>query len=200
MLGSRPGGVAEELPVSDKTKIKQLTALFKETEEAHHAAFVKTDGNDPDWPLWYADYLRDRLLPFLAAPITRSRLVSCLVATDDEHSATNPQAPWSEYYARRVIECLGQADKPKADRLALYQFDRCPFCVRVRRAIDELGLDVELRDIHADRNFRGELLDARGRTTVPVLRITSADGEERWMPESADIVRYLRATYGQAVA
>ncbi len=94
---------------------------------------------------------------------------------------------------------MGQADKPKADRLALYQFEHCPFCVRVRRAIDELGIEVELRDIHADRKFRGELRDARGRTTVPVLQITSADGEERWMPESADIVRYLQATYGQAV-
>jgi glutaredoxin 2 len=33
-----------------------------------------------------------------------------------------------------------------------------------------------------------------------VLRIIGADGEERWMPESADIVRYLQATYGKAAA
>jgi hypothetical protein len=41
---------------------------------------------------------------------------------------------------------------------------------------------------------------ARGRTTIPVLRITTADGEDRWMQETADIVRYLQATYGQAAA
>ena len=72
------------------------------------------------------------------------------------------------------------------------------FCTRVRRVIDELGLDVELRDILSDRRYMEELRDVRGRKTVPVLRITSADGEERWMPESADINRYLRATYARA--
>ena len=84
--------------------------------------------------------------------------------------------------------------------MALDHFDGCPFCLRVRGAIDELGLDVELRDIHADRKYLEDLRDARGRTTVPVLRITSAGGEERWMPESTDIVRYLRAAYGQSAA
>ncbi len=70
----------------------------------------------------------------------------------------------------------------------------------MRRVIDEIGLDVELRSIHESQEHLEALLNARGRTTVPVLRITSPDGEERWMPESADIVRYLQATYGQAAA
>jgi glutaredoxin 2 len=84
--------------------------------------------------------------------------------------------------------------------LSLYYFDGCPFCVRVLRAIDALGLDVELRNIYSDPAHLAALREVRGRTTVPVLRITSQDGEERWMPESADIVRYLQATYGQAAA
>jgi glutathione S-transferase len=62
--------------------------------------------------------------------------------------------------------------------------------------IDRLGIDVELRDIFENRTYLKELKEARGRRTVPVLRITGASGEERWMPESADIVRYLEATYG----
>lgn len=186
--------------MSDQSQVQELAELFRETGKAHHQAFIKTDGADPEWALWYAEYLQDRLTRFLAAPITRSRLVFCIVATDDEHSATDPDAPWPEYYARRILECLGPAEAPKRDRLALYHFEGCPFCTRVRRVIDELGLDVELRDIHADRKLMEELLEARGRTTVPVLRISSADGEERWMPESADIVRYLQASYGQSAA
>jgi len=186
--------------MNDDNRIKQLAELFKTTGQAHHQAFAKTDGDDPDWPIWYANYLGDRLTPFLAAPITRGRLVFCLVATDDEHRATHPDAPWSEYYAERVLECLGPAEEPKTDRLALYHFDGCPFCMRVRRMIDELGLDVELRNIHEGRTHLDELREARGRTTVPVLRITSADGEDRWMPESTDIIRYLQATYGRAAA
>lgn len=186
--------------MSDQARITQLAELFKKTGQAHHQAFIETDGKDPDWPIWYANYLQDRLTPFLAAPLTRSRLVFCLVATDDEHRATNPDAPWPEYYAERVLECLGPAEEPGIDHLALYHFDGCPFCMRVRRAIDEMGLAVELRDIYGAQKYLEELREARGRTTVPVLRITSADGEERWMPESADIVRYLQASYGRAAA
>jgi len=186
--------------MSDETKVAQLAALFKQTGEAHHEAFLQTGGEDPEWPLWYAEYLESRLKPFLAAPLTRSRMVFCLVETDDEHRATDPEAPWPEYYARRVLECLGPADDPNADRLALYHFDSCPFCIRVRSVIDALGIDVEFRNIYADPAYLEELRNARGRTTVPVLRITSVDGEERWMPESADIVRYLQASYGRVAA
>ena len=186
--------------MSDQARITQLAELFKETGKAHHQAFIETDGEDPDWAIWYANHLRDRLTPFLAAPLTRSRLVFCLVATDDEHRAAHADAPWPEYYAERVLECLGPAEELGTDQLALYHFTGCPFCTRVRRVIDELGLDVELRDIYGDRKHMDALREARGRTTVPVLRITSAAGEERWMPESADIVRYLQATYGRVAA
>lgn len=186
--------------MSDEAKVKRLAGLFRQTGEAHHEAFLQTDGDDPEWPLWYAEYLHSRLTPFLAAPMTRSRLVFCLIGAEDEHSAADPDAPWPEYYARRFLECLGPAEVPGEDRLALYYFDGCPFCVRVQRAIDVLGLEVELRNIYTDPSHLAELREVRGRTTVPVLRIRSSDGEERWMPESADIVRYLQATYGQAAA
>jgi glutaredoxin len=184
--------------MSDEVTVERLAALFRQTGEAHHEAFAETDGEDPEWPIWYAQYLQDRLMPFLAAPLTRSRLVFCLVETDDEHRATDPDAPWPGYYARRVLECLGPAEQPMQDRLALYYIDGCPFCIRVRRAIDELGVDVELRNIYEDPSYLEELREARGRTTVPVLRVTTADGNDRWMPESADIVRYLQASYEEA--
>ena len=99
-----------------------------------------------------------------------------------------------------MLECLGPAEEPAGDKLALYQTNSCPFCMRVRYAIEDLGIDVELRHIDKDPSHRQALIEARGRATVPVLRITSPDGEDRWMPESADIVRYLQATYGQAAA
>ena len=186
--------------MSSEDKVVRLTELFREAEEAHHRAFVETDGHDPEWPLWYADYLHDRLQPFLAASMTRSRLVFCLLGAEDEHRATDSEVPWARYYAERFLECLGPAEDPSSDRLALYYFDGCPFCQRVIRAIDTLNLGVELRNIYEDRKRFDDLRSARGRTTVPVLRITSPNGDERWMPESADIVRYLQATYGKAAA
>jgi len=179
---------------------EELAVLLKQTGEAHDEAFAATDGEDPDWAIWYAEYLHDRLLPFLAAPITRSRIVFCLVAIAEEHETADPNAPWTGFYAARILECLGSAKRPGQDRLALYHFEGCPYCSRVRRVIDKLGIDVELRDILEDPTYLKELNEARGRRTVPVLRIIGADGEERWMPESADIVWYLEATYGQTAA
>lgn len=186
--------------MSDATTVDRLAALFEQTGKAHHQAFLETDGEDPEWALWYAEFLHERLAPFLAAPLTRSRLIFCLIGADDEHRATESDAPWPEYYARRFLECLGPAKEAKEDRLALYYFEGCPFCIRVLRAIDLMDLDVELRNIHESRDYLVELREARGRTTVPVLKITSPDGDERWMPESADIVRYLQATYGEVAA
>jgi glutaredoxin len=82
-------------------------------------------------------------------------------------------------------------------RLALYHFVGCPFCTMVRREIDQLDLDVELRDIHESSARRNELVEATGRGTVPCLRVESDGGEVRWMHESARIGEYLR---GHAVA
>ena len=72
----------------------------------------------------------------------------------------------------------------------------CPFCRRVTAAIARLGLDIELRDEGEQRELREELIEARGRATVPVLWIQSPDGEVHWMPESRDIIHYLEHMYG----
>ena len=34
---------------------------LKEVAKAHHQAFVETDGEDPDWPIWYAGELLEDL-------------------------------------------------------------------------------------------------------------------------------------------
>jgi glutaredoxin 2 len=75
--------------------------------------------------------------------------------------------------------------------LSLYKFDSCPFCARVRSAMDRTGVEVELRDVHSDPGRGEELREATGRDTVPVLRIETPEGEVRWLPESLDIIAYL---------
>ena len=58
---------------------RQLEELFREASEAHHQAYIETDGADPEWPLWYADYLRDKLALLLDATFTNSELVYMLI-------------------------------------------------------------------------------------------------------------------------
>jgi glutaredoxin len=174
-----------------------IAALLTETGEAHHEAFASTNGEDPDWPIWYADYLRDRLADRFGMAFTRSKLIYCLMRADFEHRTRAADSDWTRFYADEMVQCYAPSDNPAEDRLALYYYDGCAFCALVRSEIQDLGLDVELRNIFDDAAYRDELVAARGRTTVPVLRITSADGEERWMPESRDIVAYLQETYGE---
>ena len=76
-------------------------------------------------------------------------------------------------------------------KLSLYEYPSCPFCGLVLRALDEIDVEVELRDVMQDRAALAELVEATGRRTVPVLRIESEAGEVTWMPESRDIVEYL---------
>lgn len=171
-----------------------LATLFVETGKAHHKAFIATDGADPDWPIWYADYVHEPIAKLLDGGHTRTELVVAFVDAAAEHQARAPDEPWSEFYARYFCErYVGEAD----ESLALYYSPTCPFCIRVLRVIEELGIDVELRNVSSDDQYRAELVVARGRATVPVLRCTSRD-RHRWMPESADIIRYLRERFETA--
>ena len=170
-----------------------LVDLFRETGRAHHAAFAAADGADPEWPIWYAEHLQISLADALGTPFTKSQLVYCVMDADFEQAARAPESDWPEFYADQFVERYARSPTAAKDDLVLYHSLGCPFCARVTSAIDRLGLDVELREIFEEPDYREQLVDARGRATVPVLRIISPDGEERWMPESRDIVRYLES-------
>ncbi len=90
-------------PVSSPDLVTQIAALFTETGGAHHEAYAATDGADPDWPIWYAGHLVDRLGPLLGATITKSELVYLVIAADRERAAQAPGASWPEYYARFFV-------------------------------------------------------------------------------------------------
>lgn len=86
------------------------------------------------------------------------------------------------------------AENISAPKLALYMTPICPYCIYVRQAIAALGLNVEMRSIYERQHF-DDLIAARNRATVPVLRISYPDEAkaDSWLPESADIVEYLKA-------
>lgn len=99
---------------------------------------------------------------------------------------------------QRSPEAQALVDAETAE-LALYHYDSCMFCARVRRAIARLNLDIELRDILRDANHRRDLEAGGGRSTVPCLRIGKG-ADAKWMYESADIVAWLEKKFGGAAA
>ncbi len=82
--------------------------------------------------------------------------------------------------------------------LALYQYQACPFCVKVRRAMKRNSLNIETRDAKRNELYKNELLEKGGKLKVPCLKIQE-NGEERWMYESSDIISYLEQRVAQTV-
>ncbi len=79
--------------------------------------------------------------------------------------------------------------------LVLYHFRTCPFCMRVRRCIRRLSLNIETRDAQHDLCSRQELLEGGGSVKVPCLRITDEQGNVSWLYESDKIRDYLEERF-----
>ena len=85
-------------------------------------------------------------------------------------------------------------------QLALYQFSACPFCIKVRKEMARLGLNITKRDVQHNQQHRSELETAGGKIKVPCLRIETAGGEVQWLYESADIIAYLQQRFAHTSA
>lgn len=77
--------------------------------------------------------------------------------------------------------------------LEMYEFEACPFCRKVREVLSELDLEYVSRTVARGSAGRDVLRARGGKMMVPYL-IDPNTGTE--MFESADIVEYLRETYG----
>lgn len=82
----------------------------------------------------------------------------------------------------------------QADKLSLYQFYACPFCVKTRRTVHALNIDIEYRDAKNNETHRKELLEQGGEIKVPCLRIEN-NGSSQWLYESSDIINYLNKEF-----
>lgn len=94
----------------------------------------------------------------------------------------------------RQAEAQQRVDQ-QCKNLALYQFKTCPFCIKVRRELSRLSLNIPLIDTQHQQENREALLQGGGRVTVPCLRITDEHGNVQWMYESSEIIRYLHERF-----
>ena len=79
--------------------------------------------------------------------------------------------------------------------LTLYQYQACPFCVKVRRQMKRQSLNVGLKDVKRSESAKEELLAGGGNLKVPCLRIEDDQGLVQWMYESGEIIGYLQNRY-----
>jgi glutathione S-transferase len=95
----------------------------------------------------------------------------------------------------RTPEEQAQVDAA-CQQLALYQFRTCPFCIKVRKEIARLGLNIEPRDAQLDPAHKQALLEGGGKVKVPCLKITDDAEQATWLYESDEINRWLHQRFG----
>lgn len=91
-----------------------------------------------------------------------------------------------------------QAVDVRTGNLALYHFPTCPFCLKTRRTMRRLSLNIELRNARSDDTHRTTLIAGGGKPQVPCLLITGAEGSQTWLYESDAINAYLNREFGAA--
>lgn len=94
-----------------------------------------------------------------------------------------------------------QADIDRqTSRFTLYQYAACPFCVKVRWAMQRNSLNIEKRDAKRNADYAEELVAGGGRLKVPCLKVEQEDGSSQWVYESDAIIDLLHNTFPQSTA
>ena len=84
-------------------KRQALAHLFRSAGQAHHQAFAAVNGDDPEWPEWYAQYLAGPLSQLLGTQIESAQLAATLRDLDAEMRRVAPSADWPLYYTDRFL-------------------------------------------------------------------------------------------------
>jgi hypothetical protein len=86
--------------------VRAIAELLHQAAETHHIVFAISDGDDPDWASWYADWLVNlsALPQILGIRPVRSELTWLLVGLDREYSSEKPSAAWEGFYADRLVQ------------------------------------------------------------------------------------------------
>ena len=90
--------------MSNHGSIDQLAEIFDRAGRAHHQAFHETNGDDADWPAWYAAWLLNPLSRLLDREFSGPQLADLLASAHREHRASAPNEDWRRFYARYFLE------------------------------------------------------------------------------------------------
>lgn len=83
---------------------QKIEELLIETEKEHHQAFIETNGNDPEWPMWYSGYLKEKLAALLNIEITKSELIFLLISAEEKRKKSKTKKSWQKYCSDFLVE------------------------------------------------------------------------------------------------
>ena len=95
---------------------RSLSGLLHEAAETHHLVYRITDGDDPDWASWYANWLLDlsEMPEILGTRPVRSELVFMLVKLDKEFTSQGERGRWEDHYAAELERYFSANDTSPA--------------------------------------------------------------------------------------
>lgn len=76
------------------------------------------------------------------------------------------------------------------DKIKLYQLPSCPYCARVREALDARGVEYETIDVPKEKGKREEVFAISTQCLVPVLKC----GNEV-VTDTARIIEYINTRF-----
>ena len=77
-----------------------IAALLHQTGKDHLVTHKETNGDDPDWSIWYAGRLLEQgIEQLLDAKLLKSDLIYLLVLADKQQNLGAPGGRWERYYA-----------------------------------------------------------------------------------------------------
>ena len=83
-----------------KQRKDAIAALLHKAGEDHLVTHKETNGDDPDWAIWYAGYLLENdFATLLDGKLLKSDLIYLLVLVDKEQKSEAPGSHWEKYYA-----------------------------------------------------------------------------------------------------
>lgn len=81
-----------------------------------------------------------------------------------------------------------EAVQESSEKIKFYTGNYCPYCRRVKKELDRLGLEYE--SVNADMDGRAEVIELSGQRAIPIMTI----GDEV-LVDSTYIIRELRQRY-----
>ncbi|HUX80943.1 MAG TPA: hypothetical protein VMV38_01315 [Candidatus Paceibacterota bacterium] len=84
---------------------EQLVTLLSTISEQHHTAFQVTNGEDVQWPSWYAKQFLTHLdiVSQLRHPLTQDDLADMLSKFDITFREKKIESSWQQYYAEQLL-------------------------------------------------------------------------------------------------
>lgn len=74
------------------------------------------------------------------------------------------------------------------ETIKFYTGNYCPYCRKVKKELDRLGLDYDA--VNADADGRWEVIELSGQRAIPIVTI-----DDEVLVDSTNIVRELRSRY-----